>query len=315
MRLICPNCGAQYEVPDEVIPENGRDVQCSNCGDTWFQHHPSQPVTERQAEPEAEQATDHDQVTWDAPENEPATGNEANQVNPAGPQPAPVPPQNGPNDDDTPEAAADTPTGPARRQLDPAIADVLREEADFEREARAAKTGGGLETQPDLGLGQDHDDEDWRGTAARDRMARLRGQEANDKADAPASTPEAQDIDPSSRRNLLPDIDEINSSLDAGTVGSDQKQASSDTIDDLQPAPRRKSGFRRGVFYAVLLALILLAVYYVAPQIADRVPALAGPLETYVEQVNGLRIMLDEQFGWARDWLNKMSSAPAEAGE
>ena len=39
MRLICPNCDAQYEVPDEVIPTSGRDVQCSNCGQTWFQHH------------------------------------------------------------------------------------------------------------------------------------------------------------------------------------------------------------------------------------------------------------------------------------
>ena len=40
MRITCPNCGAQYEVPDEVIPTEGRDVQCSNCGDTWFQAHP-----------------------------------------------------------------------------------------------------------------------------------------------------------------------------------------------------------------------------------------------------------------------------------
>ena len=37
MRLICPNCGAQYEVPDDVIPEAGRDVLCSNCGSTWFE--------------------------------------------------------------------------------------------------------------------------------------------------------------------------------------------------------------------------------------------------------------------------------------
>ena len=37
MRLICPNCGAQYEVDDAVIPDAGRDVQCSNCGHTWFQ--------------------------------------------------------------------------------------------------------------------------------------------------------------------------------------------------------------------------------------------------------------------------------------
>ena len=37
MRLICPNCGAQYEVPDDVIPSGGRDVQCSNCGHTWLE--------------------------------------------------------------------------------------------------------------------------------------------------------------------------------------------------------------------------------------------------------------------------------------
>ena len=38
MRLICPNCDAQYEVGEGVIPADGRDVQCSNCGHTWFQY-------------------------------------------------------------------------------------------------------------------------------------------------------------------------------------------------------------------------------------------------------------------------------------
>ena len=37
MRLTCPNCDAQYEVDDRAIPDAGRDVQCSNCGHTWFQ--------------------------------------------------------------------------------------------------------------------------------------------------------------------------------------------------------------------------------------------------------------------------------------
>ncbi|WP_296422582.1 zinc-ribbon domain-containing protein [Yoonia sp.] len=37
MRLICPNCNAQYDVADDVIPEGGRDVQCSSCTHTWFQ--------------------------------------------------------------------------------------------------------------------------------------------------------------------------------------------------------------------------------------------------------------------------------------
>ena len=37
MRLVCPNCEAKYEVPDDAIPDNGRDVQCANCGHAWFQ--------------------------------------------------------------------------------------------------------------------------------------------------------------------------------------------------------------------------------------------------------------------------------------
>lgn len=37
MRLICPNCVAQYEVDEDVIPAEGRDVQCANCGHNWFQ--------------------------------------------------------------------------------------------------------------------------------------------------------------------------------------------------------------------------------------------------------------------------------------
>ena len=63
MRLICPNCSARYEVPADVIPAEGRDVQCSNCQETWFQTHPdTEPQTDvaqtlkehfAQTEPEA----------------------------------------------------------------------------------------------------------------------------------------------------------------------------------------------------------------------------------------------------------------------
>lgn len=37
MRLICPNCDAQYDVAADAIPPGGRDVQCSSCNYTWFQ--------------------------------------------------------------------------------------------------------------------------------------------------------------------------------------------------------------------------------------------------------------------------------------
>lgn len=61
MRLICPNCGAQYEVDDGVIPEAGRDVQCSACGHTWFQ--PSRAMIE--AAEEAERVAAEEPEEWD----------------------------------------------------------------------------------------------------------------------------------------------------------------------------------------------------------------------------------------------------------
>ena len=86
MRLICPNCDAQYEVPDNVIPQAGRDVQCSDCGNTGFQDPasatPAEPEFERQPVPpevstilqeEAEYeraAREHDSPPPPAPEPE-----------------------------------------------------------------------------------------------------------------------------------------------------------------------------------------------------------------------------------------------------
>ena len=53
MRITCPNCGAQYEVDDTLIPEAGRDVQCSNCGKGWFQARNPEPEETFEDEPVA----------------------------------------------------------------------------------------------------------------------------------------------------------------------------------------------------------------------------------------------------------------------
>jgi len=42
MRLVCPNCASQYEVDASLFPEEGREVQCSNCEEVWIQY----PVAE-----------------------------------------------------------------------------------------------------------------------------------------------------------------------------------------------------------------------------------------------------------------------------
>lgn len=104
MRLICPKCDAQYDIADDVIPEGGRDVQCSSCAHTWFQMDKpkiaGRPLTQ-------------------APKQ----------------RPAPRPPAH--SDDDGPrhKPIEDAP----RKPLDSSIADILREEAAREKEVRATE--------------------------------------------------------------------------------------------------------------------------------------------------------------------------------
>lgn len=262
MRLTCPNCGAQYEVPDDVIPDAGRDVQCSNCGDTWFQNHPDHTPVE---EPDTETAeTGLSDEGWD-------DGS---------------PDADDPDEEDTPAPpaapAASSPPPPSRRELDPAVSDVLRQEAEHEARARAAE-GGGLETQPDLGLDDGDSDATRRSREAHDRMARLRGQPTDE------AEPETPDVDPGARRTLLPDIEEINSSLRADDEDPDPADASA----DYPEVASGGGGFRRGFVLVVVLAAALWLLYVFAPQISVKVPALQAVLADYTGFVDGLRADLD----------------------
>lgn len=54
MRLTCPKCDAEYEIPDRVIPLKGRDVQCSNCNKTWFFAHPDHVELDADPDPATE---------------------------------------------------------------------------------------------------------------------------------------------------------------------------------------------------------------------------------------------------------------------
>ena len=271
MRLTCPNCGAQYEVPDDVIPATGRDVQCSNCGDTWFQYHADHMPASEEAEPETWEAEDEDDTSDQTPDQTPAQ-------------------------DVQPE---ETPA-PARRELEPDVRDVLRQEAERERKARTADSQG-LEIQPDLGLDDVDDEASRRSREAQTRMARLRGlPEEGPDDDVHAG------IDPTSRRDLLPDIEEINSSLRAGDGGDADAMIEGAYHDELPSG--RGGGFRRGFMLIVLLSVILVLIYVFAPRIGAKVPALADGLSAYVDAVNSGRLWLDGQVKELMLWLDSMSS-------
>jgi predicted Zn finger-like uncharacterized protein len=48
MRLTCPNCGADYDVPDGMVPAAGRHVQCTSCHTRWFVRGRREAPTEEQ---------------------------------------------------------------------------------------------------------------------------------------------------------------------------------------------------------------------------------------------------------------------------
>lgn len=176
MRLTCPNCGAQYEVPDEVIPKGGRDVQCSNCDNTWFQKWAGETV-EAPPPPEAKEARPartETQAAIERPAAKPAAREPEMAAQSA-----------------MPGGVAERPrTAPAaERSVDPTVASILREEAAREAELRAREAEN-LESQPDLGL-----------------------EEPASKAPARKPRQPAEEQVKESRRSALPDIEELNSSL------------------------------------------------------------------------------------------------------
>ncbi|MDA5558342.1 zinc-ribbon domain-containing protein [Shimia sp. MMG029] len=341
MRLTCPNCGAQYEVPDDVIPTDGRDVQCSNCGNTWFQlpadlsselQEPEEPTNEspalqeeRAAEPQAEEVAatddfieveppeltiaedtadredtseqDSDDVDlggtdWDLETEDPwmpahgdtAATNETYEEEELSDTPAAAPgaiAQTSGGNDDT--VSPDDTNGPRRRGLDDSVADILREEAAFESQARAAEEPQSLETQAEFALPEAE-------TSAYDpveeRLDRLRGQDEK-RANAASLT----DIR-STRRDLLPDIEEINSTLRSA---SDKPKRKADPRKAEEAGARRSRGFRLGFVAVLLIAAASIFVYSSHDRLSAQYPVAAPYIESFMTSSNQARIWLDEK--------------------
>jgi len=225
MRLTCPKCAAQYEVPEAAIPAAGREVQCSACDAVWFQKHPG-PVA-----------------------------------------PAPL-------DTAGPTATAEAPP-PGPRQLDPAVADILRAEADRERSARAAEAAGAMPAEaaaaPDAG--------------DTSRSAR----DAHETSRRPATTAPAQTGGAAPRPDPSARIEDVV----ASPSPADAARASlAPGAHDATPPARRGRGFRTGFLLAVLASGAALAAYVFESDIARLVPATEQGLARYVAVVDTARTLL-----------------------
>lgn len=325
MRITCPNCNAQYEVGDDMIPSEGRDVQCSNCGTTWFQD--GRPRV--------------------------ASAVEERAIRRPGRKAPPPPPEDFAQADDADfgdaeSDAADTPgtprrsAKPRRAEPDQATLDILREERALEERLRAS---GGTEN---AGAERDTEVADVAGETAsqgtpydpsadsrqqaateRERMAAAasfararagargaraaRGTGSPPKVEADlsdivaatmrdAATPPPGDVvavatasEPvsarSARRELLPDIEEINSSLRPDERAA-EAEADEGTETEVPTVATHGSGFRIGFLTVCLMIALLVVTYVFAGQIAEAVPQVAPTLTQYVAWVDTQRVAL-----------------------
>ncbi|WP_417270894.1 zinc-ribbon domain-containing protein [Celeribacter sp.] len=332
MRLVCPNCDAQYEVDDKVIPESGRDVQCSNCGNTWFQgpkhrdadlaeemgyeiapdvetEHGGDPISEQppkpdfeadedqfhdiepnEVSPEAEDVAFHDEGA--SADDSPDQSQEYTYDDSDDDHDTPVAVDE--DDDEEDEGDAPVPEGRKLPSIDDSIKELLREEQEFSAPPPSSDQ---LEVQPNLGLEEAEVATDQ---AMREKMARLRGLDPADPALA-AGILGAQ----GKRRDLLPDIEEINSTLSA----SSERDADGTVPDEQTRRTRVRRGTSRTIFVAlVVIVLLLIVLYILAPTIANAVPATAPIMESYVEAANVFRTWLDGGMSALSTRLNTLLS-------
>ena len=233
MRIICPNCDAQYEVDDAAIPAGGRDVQCSNCGHGWFQ----------EREPGAEALTAE---LYDEPDPVPAAS-------------------------------------PALSQ---------REIAARKAESQGIELQGDLGLPPPVSVAA-------AAPAARESVppdAALAAQLRQGAGLAEKATK------PSARRDLLPDIEEINSTLKPGAVAAKGPQAGAEV-------ETGSGGFRSGFTLMLVVAAAMVALYVLAPQITAQSPGLGPTLDAYVALVDAVRSHLDGLIRQATGFLQGLSGA------
>jgi predicted Zn finger-like uncharacterized protein len=266
MRLICPNCDAEYEVDGDQISAEGRDVQCSNCAHTWLQMpegfddtvEPDPVAPPESTEVEAQPAVDDEDVT------------DAGFAPPEG---------------------AETP--PMRRTTDPDALDVIHQEVQHELRHRDAETGG-IETQTELGLDQGSFAPTPPPPAPETKPELTPEAPSQTETKTPDETVDAglapaHQRSEGNKRELLPDIEEINSTLAAAP---DPVYDEDGNIDE-STAKGGRRGFRLGFGLMLLLTALILLFYAYAPLLKENFPQLTTLIDNLVRVIDNLRLALE----------------------
>ena len=108
-------------------------------------------------------------------------------------------------------------------------------------------------------------------------------------ADAPAQQPDSPKRNRPARRELLPDIDRINSTLDA----SGAVRGGGPAIGLPQTGDQRRKGFRTGFLAVIILAALAWTVYAQGARLTAALPQAAPLIEGFTGVVDDARLGLD----------------------
>ncbi len=299
MRLQCPNCDAEYEVDASVIPHEGRDVQCSNCGHGWFQSHPDfeadydvesslydppPPLVQAQnaefpkkeLDPAAKQILREEVALEEA--KRAAEAAKAAPAPQAASQAAPAPNASPTTSPNAAAPAFDTSFEDELDQLgmaDPNFVAPSPPAAPAEGAAPEgeSETGPIVDTAVDAFEAQlDADRAEGArpsGAVVPRRVARLKGLNEEAAAQTGPTSPA-----PQGKGQPLPPLVEL------------------DLRSDISAATPPKSGRRAGIYTALFGGIAAAAAYVLSPEISANLPQVAGPMAKYVSFVNGLRDMV-----------------------
>lgn len=252
-----------------MIPPEGRDVQCSNCATTWFQpgRRTERPAVSVSVDRAVEQAAD---AAPDAAQGDTSSDR---------PDDIAAPPAS-----DAPATEPDAATRPVRRAIDPEVADILRQEAAREERLRRGAASP-VETQSEMSLAEEPD--------ADNRARRRAEREQLDDAQDAFDVADRSHVHHGARRDLLPDIEVINSTLRA-TGDRSTSEADASDIETLNTGPRRRRGVRIGFIVVLAIAALGAAVYSNADRVAEMLPQAAPWVDQFVTTVNSARFWLDD---------------------
>lgn len=245
IRLVCPGCAAEYRLSDAAIPPQGREVECSGCGHVWH----ATPLTTRLALVDA-------------------------MMPPAQTAPGQTPP----------EQIPPSQTPPLNRSLPPSVLDILRDEVEHERRARAAETAisASAEAQgsaPDTA--RSPADPDWPATTI---TRHIDPRPSPHGGDTPAPAEPAPDVPAAAPAEAArPKVRQMPLVRPA------------DPPRDVETAGRPRPGpYAAGFVFAVMLAATGVVLYAMTPALTDQ-GTLGEVLDQARTQADGVRLWLQDR--------------------